>query len=75
MSEEDKKTLIYTLLNTKLNKENLDKAETMTKKCKDTIKIVHQEIFGTQYKPADKIKKKKSSSNKKVNFTKNIYFE
>ena len=33
MSEEDKKTFFYTLLNTKLNKDNLDSAESLSKKC------------------------------------------
>jgi hypothetical protein len=37
MSEEEKKIFIYTLLNTKLNKDNLDKAETMSKKCKFSL--------------------------------------
>ena len=75
MSEDERKMFIYTIFNTRLNKENLEKAEVMTKKCIEYINLVHQEIFGTQYKSADKLKKNKSSSNKKVNFTTNTYFE
>ena len=44
MSEDERKMFIYTIFNTRLNKENLEKAEVMTKKCIEYIKI-HIFIF------------------------------
>lgn len=37
MSEEERKIFYFTLLNTKLNKDNLDKAEVLSKKCNTVL--------------------------------------
>jgi len=37
MSDEERKVFYYTLLNTKLNKDNLDKAEVLSKKCNSIV--------------------------------------
>ena len=37
MTDEERKTFYYTLLNTKLNKDNLDKAEVLSKKCNSVV--------------------------------------
>jgi len=46
----------------------LDKAEGLTKK-------FHKEIFGKELNLPQKIRRRKVPSNKKVNFTKNTYYE
>ncbi len=57
MSEDEKKEYIFTQINTKINRDSLDKTEFYLNK-------VHQELYGSPYKYPPSLKKKRNNTNR-----------